>query len=160
MKTKALSILLFITLSFGVMSCFGSVSPDRQDKVDKASSALEQAHMDLGNAMKVQGETMIKAQSGLITSEQFNAMKTENEKAVSKAVKSVVDATKALGDAKASGASWWSLGLAAASGTMGRTAIHGLRIAIMAYFPGTIGTMIAGLLTLTLGGSGSGKKDP
>ena len=135
-----IGVLFFITLSFGTISCMqNGENADIQAKAAELTKELDSLQLILGK--------LLSDPNGI------------DKEAVSATMKEIVDTREAYEDLKNSGASWYDIGKGALGGVLGRTVVHGLRAAIMAYFPGPIGAGIAGLLGMALGGSVSTRKE-
>ena len=137
--TRLLSIILFLGLSFGLMSCLEqSDDPEKEVKVKELTEKTDAAQLKLGK--------LLTSPDGI------------DQKAVQETLQSIAETSKALSDLKDSGGSWYDIGKGALGGVFGRTLLHAVRAALIAFFPASGGGMIAGVLGLALGGSGTGRK--
>lgn len=135
--TKLLSIILFLGLSFGLVSCLETKQdPEKELKSKELTAKTDALHLKLGKLMA--------DPNGI------------NPKAVEETLKSIRDTTQALSDLKSNGGSWYDIGKGALVGVFGRTLLHTLRTALIAFFPVSGGGGIAGLIGMALGGSGTG----
>ena len=125
-------------MGFGCISCLGGENtPEKQEKVKVLEMKVDAAYAELGKVI---------------------TEKEATPEAIQTATKAVREANDALDAVKDSGGSWWDIGKGALGGVFGRTILHAARMAIVAYFPGTIGTAVAGILGMSLGGSGAARK--
>lgn len=142
--TRLVSILLIMSLSIGLVSCYGETVDTEKEiktkeftvKIDALESKLKKLLTDpnASDPEKVQ----------------------ETLKTILETNQALQDAKQALVDLKASGGSWYDIGKGALGGIFGRTLLHAVRTALIAFFPGSAGGGLAMMLTMILGGSGPG----
>lgn len=137
---RLLSVTLFISLSMGMVSCMKSnSSAETKEKTKQFTVRIDDAQLELGKALS--------NPNGI------------DQKAVDSALAKIQAARLAYDELKDSGASWYDIGQGALGGIMGRTAVHALRAAVMAYFTGPLGVIVSSGLGMLLGGSGTARKE-
>lgn len=137
--TRILSIILFLAVSFSLVSCFeDDQNKEKEGKVKELTQKTDAAQLKLGK--------LLTNPEGI------------DQKAVEDTLKTINETSKALADLKDSGGSWYDIGKGALGGVFGRTLLHAVRAALVAFLPTSGGGVIASLLGLALGGSGTGDK--
>lgn len=145
---KAAILVLSVAFCF-TFAVTGCSSQDLTDVQKARVAELEKANKELADKL---GDVLAKAKVGTATLGEIadvTKLVTEQTKRNVEEIKSI----KAEGGSTAA-AIWGAIG-----GTLGRSAIHALKIAVPAGLPG--GGLLSGVLSLILGGSGTSKpKDP
>lgn len=153
MKKIFLAILLFAAL-LTPTGCFFDSPPPEQIKLGKEFVI---AQKEMSDVVKIGLDLKSRYDKGEIRKLEFFKEIAKNEKEYKEAFKAFNDVSIALAATRESGSSWLDTGKNLAL-IFHRTIIHSVRVALVAYFPGTLGNGIAGLLGMALGGSGTGKR--